>query len=102
MLGQLLQALSDPDGAEAVLTRVGTQEIRQRVAREAAAKSVPVGIMVAHKVRHIVDHGAEDIWLDAIGAMSGSPQPGVAAIQRLLDRAFPRERQPLISPKKQI
>src|SRR5690348_16130747 len=39
MLGQLLQALSDPDGAEAVLARVGTQEIRQRVERAAAAKS---------------------------------------------------------------
>ena len=100
MLGHLLQALSDPDGAEAVLARVGTQEIRQRVERAAAARSVPVGTMVAHKVRHVVDHGGEDIWLDAIGAMSGSPQPGVAAIQRLLSRAFPGERQPLISPKK--
>ena len=102
MLGHLLQALSDPDAAESVLARVGTQEIRQRVECEAAAQSVPVGIMVAQKVRHIVDHGGEDIWLDAIGVMSGSPQPGVAAIQRLLDRAFLRERQPLISPKKQI
>ena len=102
MLGHLLQALSDPDGAEAVLARVGTQEIRQRVERAAAAQSVPVGTMVAHKVRHLVDHGGEDVWLDAIGAMSGSPQPGVAALQRLLSRAFPRERPPLISRKKQI
>jgi hypothetical protein len=102
MLGHLLQALSDPDGAEAVLARVGTQEIRERVERAAAAQSVPVGTMVAHKVRHLVDHGGEDIWVDAIGAMSGSPQPGVAAIHRLLDRAFPRERPSVISRKKQI
>jgi|SoiMethySBSTD1v2_1073268.scaffolds.fasta_scaffold2679392_2 hypothetical protein len=102
MLGHLLQALSDPDNAEAALARIGTQEIRHRVERAAAAQSVPVGTMVAHKVRHLVDHGGEDIWVDAIGAMSGSPQPGVAAIHRLLDRAFPRERPSVISRKKQI
>lgn len=102
MLGQILQALTDADSAEAVLAQVGSQEIRQRVERAAAAQSVSVGSMVAQKVRHIVDHGGEDVWLDTIGAMSGSPYPGVAAIHRLLDRAFPRERPPLISRKKQI
>jgi hypothetical protein len=102
MLGQILQALTDADSAEVVLAQVGSPEIRHRVKRAAAAQSVSVGSMVAHKVRHLVDHGGEDVWLDAIGAMSGSPQPGVAALERLLSRAFPSERRPLISRKKQI
>ncbi len=100
MLGQILQALIDPHSAEAVLAQVGTQEICQRVERAATAHGVSVGSMVAHKVRHLVDHGGEDVWLDTIGAMSGSPQPGVVAVQRLLSRAFPGERRPVISPKK--
>ena len=40
-------------------------------------------------VRHLVEHGAEDIWPDLLGAMSGPAQPGAAATERLLAYAFP-------------
>ncbi len=40
-------------------------------------------------VRHLVEHGAEDIWLDLLGTMSGSAQPGAVAIERMLAYAFP-------------
>ena len=37
----------------------------------------------------MVEQGGEDIWLDLLGLMSGSPQPGVAAVERVLAYAFP-------------
>ena len=89
MLGEILQGLSDPARAEEFLTVVGRPEIRTRIERAAAADGVAVGALVAGKVRHLVDHGGEEVWLDLIGAMSGSPQPAAAAIDRVLARAFP-------------
>ena len=44
--------------------------------------------LVVSKVRHFVEYGSEDIWLDLIDSMSGSPQPG-AAIERARSYAFP-------------
>ena len=37
----------------------------------------------------MVEQGGEDIWLDLLGLMSGSPQPGVAAVEPVLAYAFP-------------
>lgn len=89
MLGDILQGLTDANTAEAVLADVGGQEIRQRIELAAAANNVPVGVMVANKVRHLLDHGGEDVWLDLLGAMSGTPHPGAVAVDRILARAFP-------------
>ena len=92
MLGEILQGLTDADAAEAMLADVGSPELRQRIERVAAAGNLPVGRVVAQKVRHLLDHGGEDIWLELLGAMSGTPHPGAVAVDRILARAFPAER----------
>jgi hypothetical protein len=74
MLGEILGGLTNATTAEAVV---------------ADAEGTPVGAYVASKVRHLVEHGAEDLWLDLLGVMSGSPQPGVAMIERMIAYAFP-------------
>jgi hypothetical protein len=89
MLGEILGGLADPARAEEVLSLVGRPEVRERVLGAAAADGVSAGAMVASRVRHLVEHGDEEIWLDLIGAMAGSPQPAVAAVERVLARAFP-------------
>ncbi len=89
MLGQILQGLTDADMAETVLADVGGHELRQCIERAAAAARLPVGVLVANRVRHLLDHGSEDVWLDLIGAMSATPSPGAAAVQRILAHAFP-------------
>lgn len=89
MLGNILSHLTDPATAEAALAVVSEPELRHRIASAAAAESCPVGALVAGKVRHLLDHGGEDLWLDLLGAMSGSPQPGAVAINRIMAQAFP-------------
>ena len=89
MLGQILQSLTDAATAEAILAAVGKPEMRERIERAAAVADVPVGTLVSGKLRHLLDHGSEDLWLDLIGAMANTPEPGGAAIERILAHAFP-------------
>ncbi|MGA3399521.1 MAG: hypothetical protein ABSC95_09900 [Acetobacteraceae bacterium] len=81
--------LTNATMAEAVVAAVARPEIMERIRAAADAGGIPVGALVASKVRHLIDHGAEDIWLDLLGVMSGSPQPGAAAIERMMAHAFP-------------
>jgi hypothetical protein len=89
MLGVILSGLTDAASAEDILTAFGSPGVVERVRRDAATEGVAVGGRVAAKIRHILDHASEDIWLQLLGGMSGSPQPGVAALEAMLDYAFP-------------
>ena len=80
MLGVIVSGLTNAAMAEDAIVAVGKPEILERIRVAAAADGIPVGSFVASKVRHLIEHGSEDIWLELIGAMSGSPQPGVAAL----------------------
>ena len=90
MLGHILSALTNPVSAEEALAAVGDPGVVARVRQDAAAKGVDVGTFVACMVRHSLDHAGEDAWLDLLGRMSGSPRPGVAALEGMLARAFPQ------------
>ena len=59
-----------------------------RVKSAASENAVSPGTYVAATVRHLLDHGNEETWLDLIGTMATSPQPGAAALQSILSRAF--------------
>jgi hypothetical protein len=89
MLGEILEGLTDPAMAEEVLAVVAGPEMLGRIEQAAAADGVPVGSLVASKVRHLLDHGGEEIWLDLIGAMNGSLQPAAVGVERVLAHAFP-------------
>jgi hypothetical protein len=89
MLGHIIDGLTDATTAEAVASAVATPEILVRITAVAEASAVPAGAVIAAKVRHVVEHGGEDIWLDLLSQMSGSPQPGAATVERVLAYAFP-------------
>ena len=89
MLGEIIGGLTDATTAASVIATVAEPAILARVTEAASAGGVTVGTLVAAKMRHLVEHGSEDIWLDLIATMSGSPQPGAAAIARMLGYAFP-------------
>lgn len=89
MLGDILTGLTDAAQAEDFLSIVGRPELQARIAQAAAAQRVAPGAFIATKVRHLVEHGGEEIWLDLIGAMANEPQPASAALDRILARAFP-------------
>ncbi len=88
MLGEILGGLTNATTAESVIAAVAKPEMLQRIRMAADAGGTPVGALVASRIRHLVEHGGEDIWLDLIGVMSGSPQPGTAAIERMIACAF--------------
>lgn len=89
MLGQIIGALTNPDMAEDVVTSVGNPEIVDRIRTAATSEGTEAGSLIASKVRHLIDHGGEAIWLDLLGVMSNTPQPGPAALDRILSYAFP-------------
>ncbi len=89
MLGEILHALTNPATAEDMLATIGKPDILARVKREASVEGVATGAFLAAKFRHILDHAGEDVWLDLLGLMSNSPEPGVAALNAMLSRAFP-------------
>ncbi len=89
MLGNILDALTDAASAEEALAAIGEPGVVERVRQGAAAEGVGVGMFVASTVRQMLDYAEEDVWLDLLGRMSGSPRPGVAALEAILARAFP-------------
>ena len=89
MLGKILGGLTNAAAAEDLLAAIADEALVQRVKSAADESAVTPGAYVAATVRHLLDHGSEDVWLDLIGKMANSPQPGATALQAILARAFP-------------
>ncbi len=89
MLGDILNVLTDPTRAEAMLAVVAEAAMRERIAAAAATEGTSAGALVAARVRHLLDHGGEEVWLDLVGAMADTPQPAAAALARVLAWSFP-------------
>src|SRR4051812_8592375 len=89
MLGNILGGLTNAAAAEESLAIIADEALLERVRTAADENDVTPGTYVAATVRHLLDHGSEEIWLDLVGKMANSPQPGAAALQAILVRAFP-------------
>jgi hypothetical protein len=89
MLGNILGGLTNAAAAEELLAAIADEALLERVKGAADENDVTLGAYVAATVRHLLDHGSEEIWLDMVGKMASSPQPGAAALQAILLRAFP-------------
>jgi len=89
MLGNILGGLTNAVVAEELLNGIADEALLARVHTAAGDNNVTPGIYVAAAVRHLLDHGGEEIWLDIVGKMANSPQPGAAALRTILSRAFP-------------
>jgi hypothetical protein len=89
MLGHILGGLTNAAVAEELLASLADEALLARVRNAAGERDVTPGTYVAAAVRHLLDHGGEEIWLDLVGKMAGSPRPGATALQTILARAFP-------------
>jgi hypothetical protein len=89
MLGTLLGGLTNAAAAEELLATLADEALLLRVRSAAADNAVTPGAYVAATVRQLLDYGGEEVWLDLVGKMANSPQPGAAALQAILARAFP-------------
>ena len=91
MLGKILTSLTTAAAAEEALAAISDPGLLARVRAEASTHNVTPGAFTAAAIRHQLDHAGEESWLDLIGLMSRSPQPGVAALTAILGQAFPVE-----------
>jgi hypothetical protein len=89
MLGNILGHLTNATAAEQSLAAIADEALLERVKSGAAENGVSPGTYVSATVRHLLDYGDEEVWLDLIGKMANSPQPGAVALQAILARAFP-------------
>jgi len=89
MLGTILRSLTNPAEAEVALLELGDESVLERVRANARAEGTTAGAYAARAVRHVIDHAGEEVWLDLLGAMARTPQPGVAALGIILAKALP-------------
>lgn len=89
MLGEILGGLSDPARAADILAALADPDSVDRARQAAAAEGVAVGELVAARTRHLLETAGDALWLDLLGRMSASPQPGAAALAALLPALFP-------------
>jgi hypothetical protein len=89
VLGKILGGLTNAAAAEEFLDAIADEALLERVKTAADENDVSPGTYVAATVRHLLDHGSEEIWLDLVSKMANSQQPGAAALQAILVRAFP-------------
>ncbi len=89
MLGNILGGLTNAAAAEETLAAIGDAALLERVKGAADDNAVTPGTYVAAAVRHLLDHGGEEVWLDLVGKIANSPQLGAAALQAILACAFP-------------
>ena len=88
MLGAILRRLADPAEAEATLVELGNADLLEHLRAGAQAEGTTTGVFAARAVRHLLDHAAEDVWLDMLGAMARTPEPGAAALAIILEKAL--------------
>lgn len=89
MLGDILHALTDPATAEDLLTAIGGADIVDQIRQEASVAGVGTGAFLAAKFRHVLDQAGDEVWLDLLGRMARSPEPGLVVLQAMLARTFP-------------
>lgn len=89
MLGDIVAALTDSETAAGMAAAVCSHAVMDRINTAAAKDAVSPGALVSARVRHVIEHGGEDVWLDLVSVMAGSPQPGAVAAERMLAHAFP-------------
>ena len=88
MLGVILSKLTDPNEAEAALVALNDETIVSRLRACAEAENTTIGAFTARAVRRVLDRASEEIWLDLLGKMARTPEPGAAALAVILGQTL--------------
>jgi hypothetical protein len=93
MLGDLIANLDWPDVAAAVLTTLEPALV-ERIEVRAAAAGMAVADFTAGAVREFVERADDDLWLQLLTIMRNAEDPGLAAIQAILQLVADQEQGP--------
>jgi hypothetical protein len=83
MLGDLIANLDRPGVAAVVLTTLDPV-VAAKIERRAAAEAMAVGDFAAGAVRDFVERADDELWLQLLTVMRNAEDPGLAAIQSIL------------------
>lgn len=89
MLGKLIDSLDDPAVAMKLVAALGDAALETRLARVAEAEGRPVADTVATTVRNFLNAASDDHWVQLVGIMNRSKDPGLAALRAILSSELP-------------
>jgi hypothetical protein len=89
MLGNLIASLDDPNAAMAIVAAVDEPALSARLTAAADASGCSPADIVGSAVRNFVDTAPDDLWTQLIGIMNRAPDPGLAAMRAILEKALP-------------
>lgn len=89
MLGQLLETLDDPRMTMNLIEALGEPVLLARLDAIAVAENRTPAEIVASAVRRFLDSSCDDHWLQLLGIMNRSEDPGLSAVRAILSKALP-------------
>jgi hypothetical protein len=89
MLGQLIDALDDPDVALRLIAALEDPLLLNRLTSAAVVEGRPMTDVMASTVHGFLDTASDDHWLQLVTIMNRARDPGLAAVRAILDKALP-------------
>lgn len=89
MLGNLIASLEDPDAAMAIVAAMDAPDLVARLAAAADKTGRSPADLVGSAIRNFIDTASDDLWIQLIGLMNSSQDPGLAAMRAILEKALP-------------
>lgn len=84
MFGELIAQLDRPEIAAEALAVLQDNELESTIRRYAAANDIAVADCMAGIVKSFLDQANDDAWLQLVGIMGRSEDPGLAALGAIL------------------
>lgn len=97
MFGDLIAHLHRPEVAAAALDSLPDPDLVSRVEAAAEAAGLETPDFVAALVRGFMDHADDDRWLQMVGVMGRSEEPGLAALEAILRQGVESSSSPVAS-----
>lgn len=91
MFGALLASLDNPRTVERLIDALGVEGLAERLENAAAAEAMEPASHFATIVRSFMETASDDHFVQLIGIMNRSEDPGLAAVRAILNKVLPEE-----------
>jgi len=89
MLGHLIAALDDPKVALDLVAALDEPALVARLTAAADAEGREPAEIIASTVWSFLDSACDDHWVQLVGIMNKSDDPGLSAVRAILTKALP-------------
>jgi len=91
VFGTLLASLDNPQTVERLIDALGVEGLAKRLENAAAAEAMEPADYFAAIVRSFMETASDDHFVQLIGIMNRSEDPGLAAVRAILNKVLPEE-----------